>query len=71
MKKIRLGLGYELESDQLYLLTLVNFSKRRGKMRTELDQREDEVRANTPDSLTQIAGFYDPIGLASPTSKEE
>lgn len=67
-----LGLGYEPDSDKLRLLASVNFSKRRGKMRTGLDLQEDEVRANTPDPLTrrvllsQVAGFYDPIGLASP-----
>lgn len=71
-----LGLGYELETDKLRLLTSVNFSKRRGKMRIGLDLREEEVRANTPDPLTrrmllsQIAGFYDPIGLASPVKQK-
>ncbi|KAL2096014.1 hypothetical protein ACEWY4_008162 [Coilia grayii] len=41
-------------------------------MRTGLDLQEKEVRASTPDPLTrrmlvsQLAGFYDPIGLASP-----
>ncbi|KAF1394915.1 hypothetical protein PFLUV_G00006080 [Perca fluviatilis] len=67
-----LGLGYEPGSDKLRVLTSVNFSKRRGKMRTGLDLRENEIRGSTPDPLTrrmllsQIAGFYDPIGLASP-----
>lgn len=67
-----LGVGYEPETDNLHLLTSVNFSKRRGKMRTGLDLQEKEVREGTPDPLTrrmllsQIAGFYDPIGLASP-----
>ncbi|XP_062390786.1 uncharacterized protein LOC134078694 [Sardina pilchardus] len=70
-----LGLGYEPESDKLRVLTSVNFSRRRGKMRTGLDLREDEIRGSTPDPLTrrmllsQIAGFYDPIGLASPAKQ--
>ncbi|XP_077949972.1 uncharacterized protein LOC144389412 [Gasterosteus aculeatus] len=70
-----LGLGYEPESDKLCVLTSVNFSRRRGKMRTGLDLREDEVRGGTPDPLTrrmllsQIAGLYDPIGLASPAKQ--
>lgn len=71
-----LGLGYEPDFDKLRLLTSVNFSKRRGKMRTGLDLQEEEVRANTPDPLTrrvllsQVAGFYDPIGLASPVKQK-
>ncbi|XP_076129224.1 uncharacterized protein LOC143110221 [Alosa pseudoharengus] len=70
-----LGLGYEPESDKLRVLTSVNFSRRRGKMRTGLDLREDEIRGSTPEPLTrrtllsQIAGFYDPIGLASPAKQ--
>ena len=44
-------------------------------MRTGLDLREDEIRDGTPDPLTrrmllsQVAGFYDPIGLASPAKQ--
>lgn len=44
-------------------------------MRTGLDLRKEELRANTPDPLTQqimlsqIMGFYDPIGLASPVKQ--
>ncbi|XP_065152486.1 uncharacterized protein [Paramisgurnus dabryanus] len=70
-----LGLGYEPESDKLRMLTSVNFSKRRGKMRIGLDLQEDEIKGNTPNPLTrrillsQIAGFYDPIGLASPAKQ--
>lgn len=70
-----LGVEYEPESDKLCVLTSVNFSKRRGKMRTGLDLREDEIRGSTPNPLTrrvllsQIAGFYDPIGLASPAKR--
>ncbi len=71
-----LGLGYEPESDKLRVLTSVNFSRRQGKMRTGLGLREDEIRGSTPDPLTrrmllsQIAGFYDPIGLASPAKQQ-
>lgn len=67
-----LGVGYEPETDKLRVLTSVNFSKKRGKMRTGLDLSVEEVREGTPNPLTrhlllsQIAGFYDPIGLASP-----
>lgn len=70
-----LGLGYEAKLDQLRLLTSVNFSKRRGKMRTGLDLKGEEIRDSTLNPLTrrillsQIAGFYDPIGLASPTKQ--
>lgn len=71
-----LGLGYEPSSDKLCVLTSVNFSRRRGKMRTGLDLRAEEIRSSTPNPLTrrmllsQIAGFYDPIGLASPAKQQ-
>ncbi|KAL2086430.1 hypothetical protein ACEWY4_017489 [Coilia grayii] len=66
-----LGVSYEPETDQLRLLTSINFSKKRGKMRTGLNLRMEDVRGETPNPLTrhillsQIASLYDPIGLAS------
>lgn len=71
-----LGVGYEPETDQLRLLTSINFSKKRGKMRTGLNLRMEDVRGETPNPLTrrillsQIATFYDPIGLASPAKQK-
>lgn len=71
-----LGVGYEPETDKLRIMMSINFSKKRGKMRTGLDLREDEVRSNTPNPLTrrvllsQIAAFYDPIGLATPAKQK-
>lgn len=71
-----LGVGYEPEADKLRIMMSINFSKKRGKMRTGLDLREDEVRSNTPNPLTrrvllsQIAAFYDPIGLATPAKQK-
>lgn len=71
-----LGVGYEPETDKLRVMTSVNFSKKRGKMRTGVDLREEEVRGKTPNPLTrrmllsQIAGFYDPIGLATPAKQK-
>lgn len=57
-------------------MTSVNFSKKRGKMRTGVNLREEEVRGKTPNPLTrrmllsQIAGFYNPIGLATPAKQK-
>ncbi|CAL9701094.1 unnamed protein product [Knipowitschia caucasica] len=71
-----LGVGYEPETDKLCVMTCIHFSKKRGKMRTGIDLKEDEVRHNTPDPLTrrtllsQVAGFYDPIGLATPAKQK-
>lgn len=71
-----LGVGYEPETDKLCVMASVNFSKKRGKMRTGVDLREEEVRGKTPNPLTrrmllsQIAGFYDPIGLATPAKQK-
>ena len=71
-----LGFGYEPETDKLRVMTSINFSKKRGKMRTGIDLREDEVKSSTPNPLTrrvllsQVAGFYDPIGLATPAKQK-
>lgn len=71
-----LGIGYISEEDKLYMMTSVNFSRRRGKMRTGQDLSMKEVRANTPEPLTrrellsQVAGLYDPIGLVSPIKQK-
>ena len=71
-----LGIGYEPESDKLRILATINFSRKRGKMRTELDLTEEEVRGSTPNPLSrrmllgQIASLYDPIGLVSPAKQK-
>ena len=71
-----LGVGYEPETDKLRIKISINFLKKRGKMRMGLDLREEEVRSNTPNPLTrrvllsQIAAFYDPIGLAVPAKQK-
>ncbi|KAJ8011820.1 hypothetical protein DPEC_G00062230 [Dallia pectoralis] len=65
-----LGIGYQMDEDKLYMLTSDNFSKRRKKMRVGKDLLKEEVRTETPNPLTrrallsQVAGLYDPIGLA-------
>ncbi|KAG1961312.1 hypothetical protein F2P79_005478 [Pimephales promelas] len=64
-----LGIGYLPEEDRLYIMTSVNFSKKKRKVRTEQDLLEEEVRSKTPNPLTrrhllsQVAGLYDPLGL--------
>lgn len=71
-----LGVGYEPEADKLCDMTSINFSKKRGKMRMGIDLKEDEIRSNTPNPITrrillsQVAGFYDPIGLATPAKQK-
>lgn len=67
-----LGIGYLVEEDKLYIMSSINFSKRRGKMRTGQDLLMEEVRSKTPNPLTrrellsQVPGLYDPIGLVTP-----
>lgn len=44
-------------------------------MRTEIDLTDEEVEVKTPNPLTrvllsQIAGLYDPIGLATPVKQK-
>ncbi|KAJ8367396.1 hypothetical protein AAFF_G00320230 [Aldrovandia affinis] len=71
-----LGIGYLVDSDQLYVMTSVNFSKRKGRMRTGLNLKIEEVRKNTPkglsrrELLSQVAALYDPIGLVSPAKQK-
>lgn len=70
-----LGVGYLVEQDQIYVMTSINFSKRKKKMRVGQDLREGKVRPGTPDPLTrrellsQVAGLYDPIGLVTPAKQ--
>lgn len=71
-----LGIGYLAEEDRLYIMTSVNFSKRKKKVRAEQDLLEEEVRLKTPDPLTrrhllsQVAGLYDPLGLVTPVKQK-
>lgn len=70
-----LGIGYQMDEDKLYMLTSVNFSKRK-KMRVGKDLLKEEVRTETPNPLTrrallsQVAGLYDPIGLVTPAKQK-
>ncbi|XP_048836046.1 uncharacterized protein LOC125711305 [Brienomyrus brachyistius] len=71
-----LGIGYQVDEDKLYMLTAVNFSKRKKKMRVGKDLLEEEVRTETPNPLTrkallsQVAALYDPIGLVAPVKQK-
>ncbi|XP_039503109.1 uncharacterized protein LOC120459751 [Pimephales promelas] len=71
-----LGVGYLVEPDKLYLMTSINFSKRKRKMRMSKNLIEEEVRGKTPNPLTrrqllsQVASLYDPIGLATPAKQK-
>ncbi|KAJ8412279.1 hypothetical protein AAFF_G00145460 [Aldrovandia affinis] len=72
-----LGIGYLVDSDQLYMMTSVNFSKRKGRMRTGLNLKIEEVQENTPkglsrrELLSQVAALLDPIGLVSRPNRKE
>ena len=48
-----LRVGYEPETDKLRLLTSINFSKKRGKMRTGLNLSMENVREETLNPLTR------------------
>ncbi|RXN30024.1 gag-pol fusion poly [Labeo rohita] len=67
-----LGLGYTVEDDKFHIMVRINFSKRKKKMRLGQDPLLGQVRAQTPEPLTQrellsqVSGLYDPIGLATP-----
>ncbi|RXN14669.1 gag-pol fusion poly [Labeo rohita] len=67
-----LGLGYTVEDDKFHIMVRINFSKRKKKMRLGQDLLLGQVRAQTPEPLTQrellsqVSGLYDPIGLATP-----
>lgn len=71
-----LGVGYLVEEDKLYLMTSINFSKRKKKMRVGQNLLEEEVRGKTPNPLTrrellsQVASLYDPIGLVTPAKQK-
>lgn len=70
------GIGYQMDEDKLYMLTSVNFTKRKKKMRVGKDLLKEEVRTETPNPLTrrallsQVAGLYDPIGLITPAKQK-
>ncbi len=71
-----LGHGYLAEEDRLYIMTSINFSKQKKKMRVRQNLLKEEVRAKTPNPLTrrellsQVAGLYDPIGLVTPVKQK-
>ncbi|KAJ8017294.1 hypothetical protein DPEC_G00016350 [Dallia pectoralis] len=70
-----LGVGYLVEEDKLYLMTSINFSKRKMKMRVGQNLLKEELRG-APNPLTrrellsQVANLYDPIGLVTPVKQK-
>lgn len=71
-----LGLGYHVEEDKLHVMSSINFSRRKKKMRLGQDLLLDQVRVQTPNPLTrrdllsQVSGLYDPIGLVTPVKQK-
>lgn len=60
----------------MYIMSSVNFSKRKKKLRMEEDLLQEEVRLRTPNPLTrrhllsQVAELYDLIGLVKPAKQK-
>ncbi|KAJ8014386.1 hypothetical protein DPEC_G00039680 [Dallia pectoralis] len=60
-----LGVGYLVEEDKLYLMTSINFSKRKMKMRVDQNLLKEELRRRNPNPqtrrelLSQVASLYD------------
>ncbi|XP_060757417.1 methyltransferase-like protein 23 isoform X2 [Neoarius graeffei] len=71
-----LGLGYTVDDDKLHVMVVVNFSKKKKKMRLGQDLLKEQVREQTPDPLTrrellsQVSGLYDPLGLVAPAKQK-
>ncbi|XP_070403557.1 uncharacterized protein [Nothobranchius furzeri] len=71
-----LGLGYAVEEDKLYVMTAINFSKRKRKIRLGQDLLQEQIRTQTPNPLTrrvllsQLSGLYDPVGLVTPAKQK-
>ena len=71
-----MGIGYQVEEDKLCMMTSINFSKRKKKMRGGKDLLKQEVRTETPKPLTRrgllshVAGLYDPVGLVTPAKQK-
>lgn len=70
-----LSLGYTLEDDNFHVTVRKNFSKRKKRMRLGQYLLLEQVRAQTPDPLTQrkllsqVSGLYDPISLTTPVKQ--
>ncbi|XP_023808028.1 uncharacterized protein LOC111946916 [Oryzias latipes] len=71
-----LGLVYDVIEDKLHILTAINFSKKKMKMRLGQDLSQDQIRPSTPNPLTrrellsQVSGLYDPLGLGTPIKQK-
>jgi len=71
-----LGLGYMVEEDKLHVMSAINFSKRKKKMRSGQDLHQGQVRDQMPNPLTrrellsQVSGLYDPVGLVTPAKQK-
>lgn len=65
-----------MEEDKLHVMVAINFSRRKKKMRLGQDLPLDQIRAQTPNPLTQrellsqVSGLYDPVGLVTPAKQK-
>lgn len=70
-----LGVGYQME-DMLYMMTSINLSTRKRKVRLGKHLDKENVRQKTPNPLSrrellsQVSGLYDPIGLGTPVKQK-
>lgn len=60
MREGVLGVGYLAISVKLYIMTSINFSKKKKKMRLGRNLLEEEVRVKTPIPLTRRQLLYEP-----------
>ena len=67
-----LGVGWNPKTDSFHFSVRINFSPRRKKIRTDPDLNISQIPSEIPIALTkrmvhsQVNGFYDPLGLATP-----
>lgn len=67
-----LGMIWDKESDSFYFKVKLNFSQKKRKKRIDPDINQNDIKHILPEQVTkrqilsQVNGFYDPLGLASP-----
>ena len=67
-----LGMSWLPHGDEFKYSVKLNFSKRKGKVRTEPDLNLDDIDLNIPVNLikrmilSQLNGIFDPVGLLTP-----
>ena len=69
-----LGMKWNIQEDFICFSVKLNFSRKKGKQHIEPNICEEDILHKFPEVLTrrmvvsQVNGFYDPLGLAAPTT---